>query len=336
LCTLLGDRLEAAGDDESASNCYMCALHLDGAVQYWIKQLETANENAESEHDLIALHDFVVQVSVLSKVTGVRRRFPKRSQVSFTSMRMPWRTKGIFATAAKYSQNIPDSPASLILRDRLYRGRASPRCLAVMGGGAPDYPYTLVTINPSAGQTLASEEREREQAYQQQQQQAQYDQQQQQQAQQQYGQQQAQQQDQQYGQAQQQYGQQQTTQAQYGQQQAATDQLPAGWIALQDPLSGQTYYANQTTGETSWERPAASVLPQQPTSAGVSGDASYASNGGNTGTPSSKAHNMTEYGDGFVTSAAHPELASQYDNHGTSNPYHGAERPGTAAAVVGG
>jgi protein transport protein SEC31 len=211
-----------------------------------------------------------------------------------------------------------------------------------MGGGAPDYPYTLVTINPSAGQTLASEEPEREQAYQQQQerqqqQQAQYDQQQQQQAQQQYDQQQAQQQQQQYGQQQAQYGQQQTTQAQYGQQQAATDQLPAGWIALQDPSSGQTYYANQTTGETSWERPAASVLPQQPISAGVSGDASYASNGGNTGgTPSSKAHNMTKYGDGFVTSASHPELASQYGNHGTSNPYHGAERPGTTAAVVGG
>jgi protein transport protein SEC31 len=44
----------------------------------------------------------------------------------------------------------------------------------------------------------------------------------------------------------------------------------------------------------------------------------------------------SKYGDGFVTSASHPELAEQYGNVGTSNPYTGASRPGTAAAVIGG
>jgi protein transport protein SEC31 len=43
---------------------------------------------------------------------------------------------------------------------------------------------------------------------------------------------------------------------------------------------------------------------------------------------------MSKYGDGFVTSASHPELANQYGNVGTSNPYGGAARPGTAAAVL--
>ena len=38
----------------------------------------------------------------------------------------------------------------------------------------------------------------------------------------------------------------------------------------------------------------------------------------------------SRYGDGFVTSASHPELAQQYGNVGTSNPYTGAPRPGTA------
>lgn len=36
-----------------------------------------------------------------------------------------------------------------------------------------------------------------------------------------------------------------------------------------------------------------------------------------------------KYGDGFVTSASHPELAAQYGNVGTSNPY-SSSRPGTA------
>mmetsp|Transcript_14365 Transcript_14365/g.17322 ORF Transcript_14365/g.17322 Transcript_14365/m.17322 type:complete len:233 (+) Transcript_14365:233-931(+) len=48
-------------------------------------------------------------------------------------------------------------------------------------------------------------------------------------------------------------------------------------------------------------------------------------------TPSKLA---SKYGDGFVTSASHPELAEQYGNVGTSNPYHSVSRPGTAAAVL--
>merc|ERR1712194_195628 len=45
---------------------------------------------------------------------------------------------------------------------------------------------------------------------------------------------------------------------------------------------------------------------------------------------SRNAKMASKYGDGFVTSASHPELASQYGNVGTSNPYHTSGRPGTA------
>jgi protein transport protein SEC31 len=39
----------------------------------------------------------------------------------------------------------------------------------------------------------------------------------------------------------------------------------------------------------------------------------------------------SKYGDGFVTSASHPELADQYGNVGTSNPYSSTSRPGKAS-----
>ena len=35
----------------------------------------------------------------------------------------------------------------------------------------------------------------------------------------------------------------------------AEDPLPQGWNAFQDPSSGRTYYANEITGESTWDRP---------------------------------------------------------------------------------
>ena len=40
--------------------------------------------------------------------------------------------------------------------------------------------------------------------------------------------------------------------------------LPPNWVALEDPNSGETYYANEETGESSWDRPTIpkQILPQ--------------------------------------------------------------------------
>ncbi len=37
----------------------------------------------------------------------------------------------------------------------------------------------------------------------------------------------------------------------------AASLLPKGWIAVTDPSSGQVYFANPGTGESSWEMPTA-------------------------------------------------------------------------------
>lgn len=98
-------------------------------------------------------------------------------------------------------------------------------------------------------------------------------------------------------------------------QQPVTSSLPSGWVALQDPTSGRTYYANQTTGESSWEMPQSQPAVSAPTTQQPSQPATSASNGTSTSGVSSKVAN--KYGDGFVTSASNPQLAERYGNVGT-------------------
>jgi len=159
---------------------------------------------------------------------------------------------------------------------------------------------------------------------------------------------------------QQQQQQQQPKQQQKPVQNNAAQELPVGWAAIQDPASGMTYYANQSTGETTWEKPAspqqlnpvqpAPQASQQPGFTGTNGhvanqqhahsqqqayqQASKKTSPVGSGNINGSAKLVAKYGDGFVTSSSHPELAEQYGNVGTSNPYTGGQRPGTAATPV--
>lgn len=181
-----------------------------------------------------------------------------------------------------------DSLNSKILRDRLYRSKASPGCLAAMGGVAPDFPFSFSDIKKSRGPTI-------DRAAQQAQSQA----------------------------AQQQHA--AISSASYGQTAApavtttSTDSLPPGWMALQDPSSGLYYYANQSTGEVTWDRPQMAPQPAPaPLPAQIAPQAQQpAATSSRSSTPNRTAALASKYGDGFVTSSSHPELADQYGNVGT-------------------
>jgi protein transport protein SEC31 len=328
LCVALGDRLLEAGRAQSASLCYMCALNLERSVEFWKNQYDRSALVGASP-DLLALHEFVVKVSVFLQAAGATSS-PLTEEVEqlFTKYAQALAEQGHLVTAAKYAQG--SSEEGKMLRDRLYRSRATQRCYAVLGT-APEFPYTMTAVSTSRGQTVVSATREPqadESPYGEQQQQ----------------------QEQMY--EQQQHGYSASQQQSYSAQESGTsDQLPPGWIALQDPGSGMTYYANQSTGETTWDKPQEAPAPV-PTTTPVPApqQAAYSTTQTTTQDPLDTSRRSvhsasgtrtptkdtlaSKYGDGFVTSASHPELAQQYGNVATSNPYKGSSRPGTAAAVV--
>ena len=333
LCMALGERLEEAGDAANASLCYICGLQLEKAVKYWMVQLEAANKINGGGTDLLALQHFVEKVSILSMAVGPSTQLDEVTAGLFAQYADALANQGALATAAKYCRS--NSEQCMELRDRLYRSKDSGYCLQAMGNVAPDFPYSMINVGVSPGPTILAKPQvvqpvEQPQVQQQQQQPAA-----------------------------EQNGYQSQAAAAVSQQPTppappapAPDQLPPGWMEVQDPSSGRMYYYNQNTQETTWDKPAppapAPVAPkppppapaapaqpqyqqQQPVSAASS---QPMSNGSAMSAPSSgaaaKKTLASKYGDGFVTSASHPELAEQYGNVGTSSAYMGAARPGTA------
>lgn len=321
LCIALGDKIKSSGNHHSANLCYMCSLSLEHTVEFWQMELAAANEKKGST-DLLALHDFVVKVTVFLNAVGNRAEVSEFVASLFSTYAGALADEGLLVTAAKYCRG--NSEECKILRDRLYRSRASQQCLQVLGT-PPPFPFSLATIKKSTGTKYRGATNNQLQATSN------------------------------NTQAQNtscvqgasyasnnQVGQQQTqaVSAPAPAEQAAP-QLPAGWIALQDPASGMTYYANQTTGQTSWEPPAgttvavAAPVPSQasrsatPVSQLQTSTHSSYSQSQSESKQSSNNKLVSKYGDGFVTSSSHPELAYQYGNVGTGNPY-GAARPGIA------
>jgi protein transport protein SEC31 len=154
LCVSLGDLLENAGDTRSASLCYMCSLSLERAVKFWRTQLDLANKKKGSL-DLLALHEFVVKVSVFLKAVGPSAKFEAEDAELFSKYAEKLSEQGLFVTAAKYSRG--ESLESNILRDRLYRSKASPNCLAAMGGTPPEFPFTVTDVKKGRVQKTAQQ-----------------------------------------------------------------------------------------------------------------------------------------------------------------------------------
>jgi len=335
LCAALGDRLEESGDAANASLCYMCALDLGQAVKYWKLTLEDAGTN------LLSLQDFVEKVSVFTQALDCSHDLDDEVSNLFADYSKALANQGDLVAAAKYLKG--NTKDTMELRDRIYRSRFGSFCPELMAS-PPDFPYNYVNIGVARdlhGITLKQPVAQTQQYLKQHQ---------------------PQQQEQQIThetesfvtQANNQVQQQQPQQQPQQESQQSSSGLPSGWVALQDPSSGRTYYANQNTGESSWDPPVAAspaLAPQpEPTytqpAASLTDSSQLAANqmqqpqtnGTMNGTSSVTTTQKvaSKYGDGFVTSASNPQLAEQYGNVGTSNPYSNANRPGTAAAAVGG
>ena len=337
LCEQLGARLNEAGDVKGASLCYVCALNLEKSLQFWKAELEEANR-VDGGLDIMALHQFVEKATVFAS-TDPNAAFGADINDLFAQYADALANQGLFEVAGRYAKS--QSGSCAVLRDRLYNASDDAGKNAYLNanqGQPPALPFEKLNVNAAQGQQ--------------------------------------QQQGQPQGQQQQAYGQQPVAQQQPAVQQqqpvqavaqqpvaqpAAAPVLPPGWLAMQDPTSGRTYYANQQSGETTWEFPQAANPQQQqqqqpayaqpaqpvqaaPTPAPVSQPAAYqqpaaayqqpqpvqpvAAAAPLPGTPGQSLAN--KYGDGFVSSASNPALAAQYGNIGTANPYNGSARPGQA------
>jgi len=352
LCAALGDRLEGAGDMANASLCYMCALNLGQAVNYWKVTLQ--KNDSDGSTDLLSLQDFIEKVTVFTQALDSSHDLDDDVANLFAEYSKALADQGLLVSAAKYLKGCRENTQGCReLCDRIYRSRMGRFC-PDFAASPPDFPYDFVNVGVARDLHGIIVKQGGQQMQQQQQQE------------QQFAQTAANSAAQVASEVQQQQMQQvqQTPQLQPTQsEQTASPSLLPGWVAVQDPSSGQTYYANQVTGESTWDPPLvpavapapvpqpapapvansyaaqpAAVVSAQPVIAAVQATSSFGgTNGmamrGSTSSASQKVAN--KYGDGFVTSASNPQLAEQYGNVGTSNPYTNANRPGTAAAAVG-
>ncbi|DAZ93844.1 TPA: hypothetical protein N0F65_002175, partial [Lagenidium giganteum] len=138
LCDKLASQLEAAGDLQSATLCYMCAVNVEKTVAAWVKESEA---EAKIRGYTFALQRLVEKVSIFSQAVSdsdqamgpdVASRFAEYSSLMAAQGRLD--------IAAKYARFSDVSCA--ILRDRIYN--AAP----VQGYQPPPFPFDVVNVIP--------------------------------------------------------------------------------------------------------------------------------------------------------------------------------------------
>ena len=113
LCVALGERLEAEGRHHSANLCYMCSTSLEHSVRYWLAELEAANKK-KGAVDLLALHGFVVKVSIFMQSARNNMNLSPPIADLFTKYAEALAEQGLFATAAKYCRCVfPQIPMNV-------------------------------------------------------------------------------------------------------------------------------------------------------------------------------------------------------------------------------
>lgn len=141
-CEILANRLEQERSDyANAMLCYLCASNVPKVVQYWVGELNKANE-AVGKLDTPSLQLFVEKVLVLTAAHPTQdlsdeaiRYFSKYAALLASQGRLDY--------AAKYVKD--GSFEEKVLIDRLYHSGSKPP-----GSKSPPFPFERVTISSAS------------------------------------------------------------------------------------------------------------------------------------------------------------------------------------------
>lgn len=176
LCIALGDKVESSGDQHAANLCYLCSLSLEHSVKFWLSEFKAATKTKGSTN-MLALHEFVIKVTVFLKAVGNRAELSGEVSDLFAEYAGALADQGLLVTAAKYCRydsrrlstvlgdqvgdllslfrffltrtiNRGESESCKMLRDRLYRSRSSQACLQILGT-PPPFPYSMEIKRPT-------------------------------------------------------------------------------------------------------------------------------------------------------------------------------------------